>query len=224
MIKFLCFGLFFASHLWAMPFESSLDGDERGNGGDAVVCYGTQEEIHSVELLDYWEADVYWKMGRETPDPTQPFMTKVFALIDKLKDLDPPKHQRYSAWAHSFMSETNLMPEVELKDIPDSLIWVFPKGCRIEQIAIQKRPLYQEDPRYIISQDLWELMDENNRAGLILHEIIYRDAIERGQTNSQHTRYFNAKISSTAFGNISLREYETVLDQVNLEEAQARRE
>lgn len=94
-----------------------------------------------------------------------------------------------------------------MADIPDSGNIVIPKGCTIEQIANQSAPLYADDPRYIIDQSLWSLLDNQNRAGLILHEIIYREAIELGHDNSVSTRFLNANMSSRKIESMTIADY-----------------
>lgn len=79
-----------------------------------------------------------------------------------------------------------------MPDIQDSLVRVFPRGCKIEQIAIQKEPAFPEDKRFTVSKDLWDLLDEDNKAGLVLHEIIYREALLYGHEDSVNARYVNS--------------------------------
>ena len=44
-------------------------------------------------------------------------------------------------------------------------------------------------------------MNNDSKAGLILHEIIYRDALARGHENSIHVRYLTGLITSTEMSN-----------------------
>ena len=43
------------------------------------------------------------------------------------------------------------------------------------------------------------MLDNNGKAGLILHELIYREAIEGGATESTAVRYFNSMLASNRF-------------------------
>jgi hypothetical protein len=50
------------------------------------------------------------------------------------------------------------------------------------------------DKIYLIDRDLWERLDNNNKAGLVLHEIIYRESIRGGAVNSRAVRKYNGLI------------------------------
>jgi hypothetical protein len=54
-------------------------------------------------------------------------------------------------------------------------------------------------------------MDEDQKAVLIMHEIIYREAIEEGQENSIPTRYFNSFLFSKILSATDEEIYSTVL-------------
>lgn len=182
------------------PLRSLVDdvGDDKGNGGDVVVCYDEQKKIKSVQLLDHYEG--YKKFGFviDLGDGQGP-LNKVKFVLDHLSKFDEGRAKRYWQQAQNFESESLFWPGVELVDIPDSQHIAIPKNCKIEQVAIQQEPTLPEQKRFTISKDLWDLMDDTNRAGLILHEIIFQEAIELHQTNSIRSRYFNAMISQKNF-------------------------
>jgi hypothetical protein len=72
--------------------------------------------------------------------------------------------------------------------------------------------------KYIINQDLWSLLNNTNKAGLILHEIVYSDAIMRGQNNSIYARYFNALLSSKEITKLSQKEYKKIMRKTRLKQ------
>ncbi len=59
------------------------------------------------------------------------------------------------------------------------------------------------EKRYFINQDLWDQLDNDNRAGLLLHEFIYR---ELRTPTSVKVRCYNSIISSNLLNQISLTE------------------
>jgi hypothetical protein len=51
------------------------------------------------------------------------------------------------------------------------------------------------------------LLDEDNKAGLVLHEIIYQEALKYGQKDSRGSRYLNSYITSSKFEALTLAQY-----------------
>jgi hypothetical protein len=78
----------------------------------------------------------------------------------------------------------------------------LPKNCELKQIAIQIRNPDLFDKRYVINQDLWNSLDTDNQAALVLHEIIYRMAIEQGASDSVGARLINSLIFSDTVSNL----------------------
>jgi len=48
----------------------------------------------------------------------------------------------------------------------------------------------------LIQKEIWEKISNLDKAGLILHEAIYKKFVEQGEENSKNARYFNQVISS----------------------------
>ncbi len=171
-------------------------GVEVGNGGDAVVCRNQDQSIKSVELLDYYEARVEkgLKINLNVNDSVE---KNVKTLIERISIKDNQPKQFLNVYMKAFANEVKFLPNTELVDIPDSHHMTFPSNCRVEQLAIQKQPVYPQDPRYTINQDLWEKMDSANQAGLIMHELLYRRLIETyHKGGSEQIRYINALLAA----------------------------
>lgn len=100
-----------------------------------------------------------------------------------------------------------MLRNTNLTNIPDSLHLSYPTGCSVEQIVIQQVPKFSQDKRYIINADLWDLLDSVSKAGLIMHELFFREMIEtqvrnptlNEQLDSVDLRYLNSLISSDVF-------------------------
>jgi hypothetical protein len=195
-------------------------GNENGNGGDAVVCRNAKQEIISAELLDYYEARVMRGITIELN--TSGYGYKILMALDRIKNLAPLRYARYRELADKFSSEAKWIPGIALVDIPDSQETFIPRGCAVEQVAVQARPRFPEDSYYTISKDIWDKMDDTSKAGLILHEIIYREALAQTQphTNSIYVRYFNSYISSKKLAGLNVGQYFGVLQQAQLRGAE----
>lgn len=196
---FFLMGLLFCSNLLA-------SGHTVGNGGDIVICKDSNGRLKSAELLDFYEGRILKKLQPDLGAPELSVEAKIEIAIKRLERVSANRAGRYREQARSFFAET-LFINAHLADISDAGNIVIPKECTIEQIANQSEPLYEDDPRYVIDESLWSQLDNQNRAGLILHEIIYREAIELGHNNSVSTRYLNANMSSRKIESMSIADY-----------------
>jgi hypothetical protein len=188
--------------LAATPALAGEGGANGGNGGDAIVCKLPSGKV-SVELLDYYEARTQLKdlttgqsLQLDFGAPGLSASEIVDLLISRIAAVSPMRAERYREQAQAFMAETSFLPDADLTDIPDSQHVAVPKNCEIKQMVIQRKTPFAMQSRYTVDQTLWALLSEANKAGTILHEIIYREAIELGQSNSIPTRYFNARVAS----------------------------
>lgn len=91
--------------------------------------------------------------------------------------------------------------------ISDALNPVIPKGCKMQQVAIQQPPEFPGDLRYIIDENLWDKLDSNSKAALIIHEIFYNEGIFLGHQNSKAVRYMTGIVTSTRMRKISQSEF-----------------
>jgi hypothetical protein len=73
-------------------------------------------------------------------------------------------------------------------------VGLTPVGCSLEQTAI-----YDDKKRSVaVNQEIWNALDETNKAALLLHEILYADYRRSGDTTSQNIRKIVAYLFSTA--------------------------
>lgn len=203
----------------AMAAES---GNDVGNGGDVVICRDAGGRIRSIELLDYFEARTRWGMSVTLGTPGSAFEENVHTLISRLAIRNPDQERMLRMWWDSFMKESMFLPGVQLVDVPDSAHVAIPAGCAIEQVAIQSPPRFERDKRYTINKDLWDAMDNVNRAGLVFHELIYRHGIEAELRNSIPVRYYNALVASDQILNGTDRELGNVIWHLKFETMVAR--
>lgn len=194
-----------------------MDSAVVGNGGDVVVCYDATHKIVSAELLDYYEARelsvpaVILEMG----DAQLSWQKKVEVVLRRLSKLDPTRQLKYLKRAQQFvMDETSGMApdaifkrNITLKDTDDSYHIAVPDGCQVEQVAIQIHNDLPGRPTFTIDRELWDLLDEANKAGLVLHEIIYEELLSLGAKNSYNARYANSSLAGEQFKKTTQSEY-----------------
>jgi hypothetical protein len=192
LVKSLFVGVLMLTATSAM----ALDAKEVGNGGNAVLCPATK----SAELLDYYEARILRNMNVTMGSGKDPVAVAQFA-VQRLKKLSPLRALAYEKYIQSFISESRFLKGVELVEINDSGHIFLPTNCKPVQVAVQKAPAFPGDGRYVINQDVWDQMPVTSQAGLILHEVIYREALEFGASDSRAVRYLNSVLAADQLAN-----------------------
>jgi hypothetical protein len=186
--------------------QNRLLGNEVGNGGDVVIC--PSADGLSIAVLDYFEAR---KMMPQLP--LDLVGGNAAELIDRaltrLERVDPIRAKRYRDHAIELLSgsDSYFLSGLELRDINDS--GYVPLGdCKIQQAVIQREPWHPLDRRFTFDGDLWSRLPVGDQAGLILHEVIYREVLELGQRNSTSVRQLVAWLSSPLFEQVSQEQYD----------------
>ncbi len=176
----------------------------KGNGGDVVVCKKGGKTTY--ETLDIYEErqltgkeveltvnkeftrrnSAYWKRYTMNGFKTS-YIDYALAMIESLKSLKDWRYETYKSRIYNFLKNSQVEHGTDLPDINDSEHLYFPKDCRIKQIAIQwKTP--QNGKRYRLDGDLWDKLDDKNKAALVIHEIVFEEAINIGHRNAIVTR------------------------------------
>jgi len=192
-VRFLCFGITMCSMV-------AYAGQRLGNGGDAVYC--PDPGPFQVRLLDVWEAESIYGFENRLGDYGTNVETIVNGAINQLESRDPLRAEVLRRNYNEYQ-KTHRIGSYNLTDIPDSQHVALPSGCEIRQIAVQLEDPAPGQPRYLIDENLWNLLDPANQAALVLHEIIYRDALLHGHEDSRQVRALNVQIISKNLYNLS---------------------
>lgn len=178
--------------------EWVLTGHEVGNGGDAIVCEKLHPQMHGkhARMLDSFEGLNRFYMPAQWPLVESP-EDKAARVISRLEAYDADRAARYHGYLQAFWVESEILPNAHLPDIPDDGPLALPgEDCKLMQAVIQSEPMFPGDKRYHISGPVWEQLDAEERATLVLHEIMYREAISLGHKTSAYARYLNAYLIS----------------------------
>lgn len=180
--KTLIVGFLFTTSAFAN--QQLMGGNEVGNGGDVVVC------SESIELLDFYESRV--KNGSEITVTGATETEIIKTVLAHLKTVDQKRAELFEKEAGKFIERTNFMKGARLTDIPDSHHLFLPsqEGCKIEQIAI----LGKTEKKFLVNLDLWEKLNPMQKAGLIMHEVIYEHFAVLGEKNSIKARSYNSYV------------------------------
>lgn len=214
--------------------KQMMGGKEIGNGGDGLICHDQAGNIQSVELFDYWQAS----QNTELPDydlgpKNLPFEKKIELVLNRIERVNPTRAKLYRRWFKEFFKPENFKWAGNLMDIPDTGAATWPGNCEIVQLAVQQKPELPGEKRYMIRKDLWDNhLDNDHKAGLILHELIYReakadrvcykaDACYYPHLDSRKVRFYNAVVSSKDFESYTLKQYLELIQLVQFSKADA---
>ncbi len=158
-----------------------------GNGGDVLVC---ENRIPRVQLLDFAETRTLRAKSIQLSDLAgNTYLEKLAALQQKIIERFPHLG-RFLVNEIGYFESTNVkLDDLELEDIQDSFHKFHLAGCKVQQIANQSIPLVDDDPSFIIDNELWVELSELDKAGLVLHEVLYRMGLRYSLEHSAGVRY-----------------------------------
>lgn len=206
-----------ATLLCAFIGASLFAGGSTG-GGNVVVCKDATTGKETIRLLDYYEGEILYDLVPElgTGKTESDMVTHV---TDRLKSFDKKRAERYQKAADDFMANTRFVSNVTLPNINDHAYVPLEADCKIEQIAVQNISPFPQSKKFTIRKDFWTKLSMQDKAGLMLHEIVYEEALAIGHTNSKSARYFNSLISSSKFSKYTAAEYQDRLELIGFEKA-----
>lgn len=172
-----------------LGFEA-LAGGEKGNGGYSIVCRDNTGTITNAEILDVYEGRLLFKKN---------YAVDLNSVSD-LVSIAQERVRKYVLFASKLNKEIDLIeknlifiPEGhELESTDDAFPVIKKKGCEFEQLAN-----YTDRGEVLVSQEIFDNLDNVNKAALIIHEAIYsirRKAL--GETTSLNSRRLVAQMMS----------------------------
>ncbi|MBC7421484.1 MAG: hypothetical protein H7328_12225 [Bdellovibrio sp.] len=167
-----------------------------GNGGEVIVCRDAKNNIISAEVLDSFESRTLRGHNVSLGAPGVSVEEKVLVALGRDAALDSPRAARYIKWYRHFDAGITWR-DTPLPATPDVDPSLIPKGCNIEQIAIQRNTAknivwYEYGPAVTINTALWSALDNDQKAVLILHEIFYHEALFSELISAEPIRYLNS--------------------------------
>lgn len=159
--------------LMSLPVYAWAGKGEVGNGGHVVKCNaGKDANMVSLDLyLSHVEVDGSFLGGPKTPHEE-----KLVKMIDRIAYFDRAMALALSEILKKIIKEKVFVTDLELADLD----WnpEVPSSCDIVQGALQFNDVLKSNKAhlktvYLFSKKVWEQLDENSRAVLMLHEAFY---------------------------------------------------
>lgn len=176
--------------------QFAFAGVVHGGGGSAVVCRDVDGSIQSAELLDLFEARS--KGLKLVPEANLAasyglFMDRWIGYNGGV-GADESETLLYNH-INDFLSKAFITgPGQKLPRLNDFTTGPIPQGCAFEQLAI----FDDSEVRLFIDREIWNALNNQNRAALIGHELIYRnDRMLYGYSDSNKTRELVGRFFST---------------------------
>lgn len=196
--------------IWAMA------GNLVGNGGIFLKCeaLGPGASDSTYSLLDFVErASGSFQLDSDLETRSGSEIEIAREIVFRLGKVDKTRSSRYRYWLEKFYKETSFVDYDLPRTMDAGFVWEFPSGCELVQGVIQVSPDKEGDPRYIIDKSIWSQASAFNRAGMILHELVIRDALNQGLETTDKLRRFVTFLFSKELLVVSDRQF---LDQLEL--------
>lgn len=191
--------------LFGLLSVANASGNRVGNGGDVIVCEG------KAILLDFYESSNFVESYKQN----KKYHEIVEDKLKSLQRLNSMQSKQYLRRYSEIKNEIQFVEKAELVDIQDSyqLLKPIDKGCVLKQAAIRKNISLDKSTRFLVAKDIWEQMDEFNKAGLIVHEIVYEHFFKLGENHSVKARQFVALLFNNKLEMMSEAEYWDLLQK-----------
>lgn len=160
-----------------------------GNGGNIVVC--TEKSKSSYELLDFYESGIKNNDSALVEKSTDQIIQVV---VEKLRPASVELADQYLKRSKNILAEFDYKSDIELSEVKDSLHAFKPKSanCKVVQTIIRKDKVVEKEKRFLVDENVWKKLDSFQKAGLILHEIIYEHFSKLGEKDSIKARKLNS--------------------------------
>ncbi|NUN06422.1 MAG: hypothetical protein HUU57_11745 [Bdellovibrio sp.] len=179
----------------SQAFSQVPSGYERGNGGQFISCNKESSLGAGIYSLDRAEGKFLFEM--QPAAALNSFAGEfeiVSYILNQLAQVNPTRASLYRMWLQELIVNQEFTKDIYFQPLPDGNKVAVPRDCEVKQAAIFITEPSREKLRFIFDKDLWDQASPLDRAYLVLHELIYREALqeENHHENSMATRYFNA--------------------------------
>lgn len=211
--------ILFTSFLLLGTSAFSKGGDGAGNGGGFWLCKNKDNSIRKMELVDFYEAKQEFKLKiQEYPGLSSIAILQKYKA--KIQEINPRLYNGLSPYFENLM--TKLEPlDSALEIIDDTLFRVVPseKWCKDGEATYLQMANFTDYGKILLDNDHFtsEKLNELNRAGLYLHEVVYEYLREKhGDINSVRARKIVGIVSSTLGKKACIERLEKLFGNKNL--------
>ncbi|WP_415062523.1 hypothetical protein [Bdellovibrio sp.] len=198
MIRLLiiCVLLVLTSKTYAVPIVS---GHERGNGGLQLQC--SEESSYGSGIVSLDRAEGYLRDGRSPAKSLFAYTDEndiVRYILAKLEKVNPTRAGVYRRLFEELLERRIFVEDLVIAPTNDGDVVLQPPHCHLIQGSVFISSVVQENVSYVFDKASWERTSALDRAYLIMHELIYREALlpENAHQNSAAARNLNSWLFS----------------------------
>lgn len=194
-----CIGLMMA---FALPLQAFAN-RAVGNGGHGISCPGVQK----IEAIDAYEARTYRPLDLGSNGLS--VEEKLETVFERLGRFSPYAVANLRVRLAEFFHTTRYV-NYELQLVKDYGNFKHPNPkCKIVQVAVQTWSALPGERAYQIDARLWARMDNDSRAALILHELIFGVVLQSdGNPDSSAVRAYLTPLLNGTWDDFDLSQYE----------------
>ncbi|WP_295905860.1 hypothetical protein [uncultured Bdellovibrio sp.] len=166
------------------------------NGGYSVQCLNSPIKALEIAEGEAQGAQIHYSTKRF-------YLTKASDLIGRIAAVDMEKARKYLKWLGEWKSQIKWMAQLDQYSPHDQGKIKLPyTDCRLRVGIVQINETRFGVQQYWINPAVWNTMDEDQKAALVLHELIYRDLLEENpNSNSSFVRQVNLKVHTLDLNN-----------------------
>jgi|GEM_PF-6762455 hypothetical protein len=194
----------------AYEFTNVSGGVDGSGGGSVIAC--TVGGKKQFKLLDYYEAEqrqIAIDLGPKNLSVEQ----KLEFVLNRYAQIHPQRANEFKQMVAAYEENVSMRTGVTFGKTPDVVDEIIPTGCDRVQVVIQINPELPGDKRFITNASVWNQLDNDTKAGLILHEISY---YHQGMKSARKLRYFNGLLSSSQLTQLTAQEYAELLTSTSM--------
>ncbi len=179
-----------------------------GNGGGGWVCRELDGRVRSARLVDFFEAEAEHHLTlRATATDGGALIAEARGRIAGINPTFAEIFDRKLAYVRAHLVDVR---NVRLREVDDSLYRIIPSPstCLDGTLGYEQVVNFSENGEVLINRDLFDLLTEQEKAGLFAHEAIYAVLREvESDRNSLRTRRLVGLLFSTLEPNLYAREF-----------------
>ena len=166
-------------------------------GGGSVVCRDNAGKILTAEVLDLYEGRETYKleMRKEIGSLRQEYL-RFNRTMNLVSGLSMPPEELVLETIDKTMDKFNYLPhglKLELTNDFGEIDFELKPNCKIEQLAVY----HDKQERIDIDTEIWNKLNNINKAALLAHELIYKSYRSTEEKTSKLTRKVVAMLFST---------------------------
>lgn len=166
----------------------AIAGSRDAGGGAAVVCRNEAGKITSAEMFDLFEGRALYQLESQAETKGKTYLEIAVSVgieLDRGRSR-MPEAEEYSLGyrIREIDKKKQMLPtDAGVSTIDDTLSPILPKNCKAVQAAV-----YLESGELYLDQEIWTAFDQLNKAALLVHEAVYKELRDMGETNSIRAR------------------------------------